>query len=103
MGNITRTPPPLQADEEDVLVTYLALIVLTLEQLGVQQQTLPPTEQQRQGEQNVARSEYLSGIADFVSATLRGYDSGNNLASVGGLQALVRQVSVSYASLCASR
>ncbi|MEW5298543.1 MAG: hypothetical protein WDW36_001655 [Sanguina aurantia] len=103
MGNCTSTPPPLSTEEEDVLVTYLSIIVLTLEELGVQQQGyLTPSQQEQQQMlelRRAGRSEYLGGMAGFVTVALKGYDEGSSLAGVGGLQALTRQSTPGQQSL----
>ncbi|GIL91238.1 hypothetical protein Vretimale_18838 [Volvox reticuliferus] len=106
-------PPLLQGQEEDVLVSWVALVFLTLEELGVPRDRIP----QQQGEEKAelagagtsgrgadvgdsgsgsssmaAGNTYLRGMLGYVRQTLGMYDEGQTLARVAGLQGLVQQV-----------
>ncbi|PNH04456.1 hypothetical protein TSOC_009377, partial [Tetrabaena socialis] len=104
---------------EDVLVSWLALVFLTLQELGVprdreqQQQQQGEAEGQQQastaapgvrgggmaGASGMAGgSAYLRGMLGYVRQTLGMYDEGQTLARVAGLQGLVMQASSSASS-----
>ncbi|GLI62381.1 hypothetical protein VaNZ11_005000 [Volvox africanus] len=113
-GEEEALPPLLQGQEEDVLVSWVALVFLTLEELEVprvrmQQQQQPREEEElagagasgRGGDMGVGKGSgsmaagntYLRGMLGYVRQTLGMYDEGQTLARVAGLQGLVQQSS----------
>ena len=92
----------LDEQERTVLTSWVALVMLTLEELGVPRDLLAAgaagmgsgvdsgsmdvEAQARTGE----RSPYLMGMLDYVKQTLGLYDNGTSLAMLSGLQAMVR-------------
>lgn len=65
---------------EDVLVTWLAIICLTLSEIGVSP-----------GAQEAEQSPYLQGMAGMVKQNIKQYDDGYTLQSISAIQALARQ------------
>ncbi|KAG2453028.1 hypothetical protein HYH02_002363 [Chlamydomonas schloesseri] len=105
-GEAVVVPPLLQSQEEDVLVSWVALVFLTLEDLGVPRDK-EPSSAKRDAAPAVAAgsggvggaggmassSTYLRGMLGYVRQTLGMYDEGQTLARVAGLQGLVQQSS----------
>ncbi len=94
-----------------MLVSWVALVFLTLEDLEVPRDKQPADigrQQQQQGARPArgaggaagggmeggmaASSAYLRGMLGYVRQTLGMYDEGQTLARVAGLQGLVQQV-----------
>ncbi|KXZ54251.1 hypothetical protein GPECTOR_5g341 [Gonium pectorale] len=95
--------PLLQGQDEDVLVSWVALVFLTLEELGVPRAGAgqPPPQQPGPGLAGggmAAGSAYLRGMLGYVRQTLGMYDEGQTLAIVAGLQGLVQQTTAAATS-----
>ncbi|KAG2490115.1 hypothetical protein HYH03_011421 [Edaphochlamys debaryana] len=104
-------PPLLQSQDEDVLASWVALVFLTLDELGVPRDLVSsasdssaPTSYSGAGPAiSVAGpgggggksegSTYLRGMLGYVRQTLGMYDEGQSLTAVAGLQGLVQQSS----------
>lgn len=93
-------PPPLDASSTSILTQWVALVMLTLEELGVPQDLL---EARMQGVATASldcgdspdprvskKSPYLQGMLSYVQQTLGMHESGTTLAMMSGLQDLVR-------------
>ncbi|KAG2431579.1 hypothetical protein HXX76_009593 [Chlamydomonas incerta] len=114
-GEAVVLPPLLQLQEEDVLVSWVALVFLTLEDLGVPRDKEPADAAPGAGAAGAgtsagpgsaasggvgagggvgamaSSSTYLRGMLGYVRQTLGMYDEGQTLARVAGLQGLVQQ------------
>ncbi|EFJ44191.1 hypothetical protein VOLCADRAFT_106518 [Volvox carteri f. nagariensis] len=90
-GGEVVVPPLLQAQEEDVLVSWVALVFLTAEELGLAPGDLREqparTNPQQQQQQPEGQGQGQQAV------TLGMYDEGQTLARVAGLQGLVQQSS----------
>ena len=99
-----QSQPLITPREEEMMLTWVALVTLTLEELGVPRDLDPaaaagqapavggPSLRSNNSNGSSTAGQYLAGMAGYVQQTLAMYEGGQTLQSVAGLQELVQEV-----------